>query len=60
VGPTGAAELAARHRSLDGRLLVLHPSNGLIGEQPAPVPGFTLESAAHRDRTEGAFKTVAQ
>ena len=28
---------------LDGRLLVLHPAHGLIGEQPAPA-AFTLES----------------
>ena len=29
---------------LDGRLLVLHPRYGLIGEQPSPDPAFTLES----------------
>jgi len=29
---------------LDGRLLVLHSTHGLIGEQPTPGPAFTLES----------------
>lgn len=29
---------------LDGRLLVMHPTHGLIGEQPSPAPAFTLES----------------
>lgn len=31
---------------LDGRLLVLHPTHGLIGEQPSPITTFTLESRA--------------
>jgi hypothetical protein len=31
---------------LDGRLLVLHSTHGLIGEQPAPGSGFILESRA--------------
>ena len=29
---------------LDGRLLVIHPTHGLIGEQPAPDSAFILES----------------
>ena len=29
---------------LDGRLLVFHPSHGLIAEQPAPAGSFILES----------------
>ena len=44
---------------LDGRLLVLHPTHGLIGEQPAPDSPFTLESRrasrATRARAQHAF-----
>jgi hypothetical protein len=44
---------------LDGRLLVLHPSHGLIGEQPSPTPAFTLESRgaprSKRARVQNGF-----
>jgi transposase len=45
---------------LDGRLLVLHPTHGLIGQQPAPDPAFTLESrGAPRSRRARATNGCA-
>lgn len=39
---------------LDGRLLVFHPSHGLIAEQPAPAGAFILEPRAKHRRAQHA------
>ena len=48
-GPHRRSWQAARvevRELLEGRLLVIHPTHGLIAEQPAPGGRFTLESRA--------------
>lgn len=49
---------------LDGRLLVFHPTQGLIAEQPAPPGSFTLESRharrARQRRTQNGLPGSTQ